>query len=168
LLDERVDGCLVVGAEEMDWLTTDAFRLFHRRIILGEGAGALYFRREPGPAALIRLEAITEAALFHKGQTRAAAVRRAREELGTGGANELLCDGVQGVRRLDRDETEAWQDWSGPRLSPKQILGDGRMAAAAWQCVAAVDALAQGKHPAASISIAGCNQQAIAGRLVTI
>src|SRR5881397_1263046 len=44
LLSERVDGCLVVGAEEMDWLTSDAYRLFNRRAVLSDGAGALYLR----------------------------------------------------------------------------------------------------------------------------
>src|SRR6185436_6659465 len=34
-----VDGCVVVGAEELDWLTADAFRLFARRLVVSEGAG---------------------------------------------------------------------------------------------------------------------------------
>src|SRR6266480_3940683 len=49
LLRERVDGCLVIGAEETDWLTADAYRLFARKIILSEGAGALYLRRSEQP-----------------------------------------------------------------------------------------------------------------------
>lgn len=166
LLSERVDGCVVIGAEEMDWLTTDAFRLFHRRIILGEGAGAVYLRRNPTAEPAVQLEAITEPSLFFKGKTRAQAVESARRDLGPGQPTELLCDGVQGLPRLDRDEQQAWQDWKGPRISPKVILGDGRMAAAAWQCVAAIDELQQNRHPAASVSVAGCNQQAIAGRFV--
>jgi hypothetical protein len=35
------------------------------------------------------------------------------------------------------------------------------MAAAAWQCVAAVDSLVRGESERALVSIAGCNQQAI-------
>src|SRR5437016_5505428 len=45
LQDGRVEGCLVVGAEEIDWLTADAYGLFARRIILSDGAGAVYLRR---------------------------------------------------------------------------------------------------------------------------
>jgi 3-oxoacyl-(acyl-carrier-protein) synthase len=168
LLSDRVDGCVVVGAEEMDWLTTDAFRLFQRKIILGEGAGAVYLRRNPIAKPAVELAAITEPHLFFRGKTRAQAVENARKELGAGQAGELLCDGAQGVPRLDRDEAEAWKDWSGPRISPKAILGDGRMAAAAWQCVAAIVELQRGSYPAASVSIAGCNQQAIAGRFVRV
>ena len=40
LLSERADACLVVGAEEIDWLTTDAFRLFDRKAVVSDGAGA--------------------------------------------------------------------------------------------------------------------------------
>jgi len=53
LLVGRVDGCLVVGAEEVDWLTSDAYGLFARKSILSEGAGAVYVRRsDPPPQAL--------------------------------------------------------------------------------------------------------------------
>ena len=40
---DEVDGCLVIGAEEIDWLTSHAFRLFHRNIVLSDGAGAVIF-----------------------------------------------------------------------------------------------------------------------------
>src|SRR5881394_484254 len=45
LEEELVDGCLVVGAEELDWLTADAFLLFTRQVVVSEGAGALYLTR---------------------------------------------------------------------------------------------------------------------------
>src|SRR4029077_15345579 len=59
--NERLDGCLVVGAEEADWLLCDAYHkwrlvkreppieLFHdppRGMILSEGAGAIFLARE--------------------------------------------------------------------------------------------------------------------------
>ena len=59
-----------------------------------------------------------------------------------------------------------WNDWTGRRVSPKRILGEGMMAAAAWQCVAACDALAEKKFTAASVSLVGSNQQAIGARFV--
>ena len=40
------------------------------------------------------------------------------------------------------------------------------MAAAAWQCVAALDALMQNQYAAANVSIVGCNEQAIAAQFV--
>ena len=45
LTDNRVDACLVVGAEEMDSLTANAVRLFERKTTFSDGAGALYLRR---------------------------------------------------------------------------------------------------------------------------
>jgi hypothetical protein len=50
------------------------------------------------------------------------------------------------------------------RLAPRVRLGEAFTAAAAWECVAAVDALRQGKFPAASVAVAGINQQAIGAR----
>src|SRR5881296_3303774 len=60
----EADGCLVLGAEEMDWLTADAFRLFTRSLVLSEGAGALYLRRESTGASGIALHCVTQSHLF--------------------------------------------------------------------------------------------------------
>ena len=164
LLNERVDRCLVIGAEELDWLISDALHLFDRNGVVSEGAGAVCLGREPGRDYNIQLCAVTEPHLFSNRQPRLQAALRARAELGTNGANCLLADGTQGVLRLDRDETMAWRDWPGPRVSPKAICGEAFMASAAWQCVAALDELARGACEAAYVSVVGCNEQAIAAR----
>ncbi len=164
LLSGRVDGCLVIGAEEMDWLTTDAFRLFDTKVIVSDGAGALYLKREPRQGGAVQLRAVTQPRVFSKTQTRAQAAQLTRADLATTGQNQLLCDGLQGAPLTDSAELAAWRDWTGPRLSPKVILGEGLMAAAAWQCVAAIDALQQCRYSAANVSVVGCNQQAIAAQ----
>ena len=69
--------------------------------------------------------------------------------------------------RLDSAEVEAWKDWSGARISPKTILGEGLMAAAAWQCVSAIDAIREKRYDAANVSVVGCNQQAIGTQFTT-
>jgi 3-oxoacyl-(acyl-carrier-protein) synthase len=158
----RVESCLVIGAEESDWLTADAMRMFARSATVSEGAGALYLRGTPANAPAVRLRAITESHLFGK-CSRAQAARLTRAELADEPSG-LLCDGLRGSLSIDRDEQNAWHDWPGPRLSPKKILGEGFMAAAAWQCVAAVDALRQKQHQTATVSVVGCNQQAIAAQ----
>ena len=84
-----------------------------------------------------------------------------RAELPPPDGRHLLCEGRQGVPRFDADETSVWQDWPGARLAPKTVLGEGLMAGAAWQCVVALDALIEGRFPAATVSLVGCNQQAI-------
>ena len=143
LNQKQVDGCLVIGAEEMDWLTADAFRPFTRRVVPAEGAGALYLRREPDGSAAVELAEITDPYLFFDQDSRRRAAAAMRAQLPGGVAAAWLCDGRQDCARLDAPEMRAWQDWPGTRLSPKRILGEGLMAAAAWQCVAAVDALAR-------------------------
>jgi hypothetical protein len=174
LLAGRVNGCLVIAAEEIDWLSTEAFALFDRQVVLSEGAAALYLRREAaspegfrGPQPAIRLAAVSQPYLFFDEQSRARAAERAKAELGPGSPDHLLCDGLQSAPRTDRAEARAWRDWPGARLSPKLILGEGLMAGAAWQCVSAFDSLRAGEHSAASISVVGCNQQAIAAQFVS-
>ena len=159
--DGQVDGCLVVGAEEMDWLTAEAFRLFTRRIILSEGAGALYLCRDKATGPAVELRGVTDTCLISDRESRFRAAQMVRKHLPAGSLADLLCDGRQDISRLDAPEAEAWRDWPGARCSPKAVLGEGLMAAAAWQCVAAVDALSRNRYASAQISIVGCNQQAI-------
>jgi 3-oxoacyl-(acyl-carrier-protein) synthase len=166
LITGEVDGCLVAGAEECDWLTADAFRLFSRSLALSDGAGALYLKPAPDGPTGVELGSITNPHLFTPRQSRAQAARNLRAELPACSGTQLLVDGLQGVRRFDADEAAAWADWTGARLSPKLALGEGLMAAAAWQCIAAVDALRQDRYTAASVSVVGCNQQAIGAHFV--
>jgi len=91
-----------------------------------------------------------------------------RGQLGKSSPKELLCDGLGNNSRADAPELAAWHDWTGPRISPKRILGEGLMAAAAWQCVAACDAVAGGRFNAASVSLVGSNQQAIGARFTAV
>jgi len=76
----------------------------------------------------------------------------------------VLCDGLNDSRRADAAEANAWADWSGPRISPKLVLGEGLMAASAWQCVGACDLISRGQFTAANVSLVGANQQAIGVR----
>jgi len=165
---DRVDACLVIGAEEADWLTSDAFHLFSRRIILSDGAGALYLKRDIEAGALAELQCVTDCHLFVEDQNRAQAAKKSRAQLPPCAANQVLADGLQGLPRLDAAEATAWSDWNGARISPKVILGEGLMAAAAWQCVVALAALKQNNYTAASVSVVGCNQQAIGAHFVSL
>lgn len=198
LAEGRVSECLVVGTEEVDWLTSDALRLFDRSKFLSEGAGALLLRKSNGATAdarddlageirranhpRVELSAITDEFLVsHRGQ-RAALEKMKAELLSHSGlpapdsSNVLLCDSTSLASALSRDENELWSGWNGPRLSPKKVFGEGLMAAAAWQVVAAADTLLNPGHPASAalpgptprqalISIAGLHQHAIGARL---
>ena len=164
LQNDLADACLVVGADEADWTTASAFRLFSRQAVLAEGAGAICLCREPPAQSAIAMRAITDSQLFFDAASRREAARRVRAELPASDRAELLCDSATGVAKFDAAERDAWKDWPGTRLSPKRFLGEGLMAGAAWQCVVAVDAVRLGLYPAAVVPVTGCNHQAIGAR----
>ena len=166
LLERRVDVSLVVGAEEANWLRADAIWHFDHGCISSAGAGCLSLSLDPATSLGVELAAVTDVQTYLSTRSRSSAAAAMREQLPAGSADELLCDGLQGVHRLDAPEAAAWRDWPGARLSPKRLLGEGLMAASAWQCVVACEALTHGSFQAASVSLVGCNQQAIGARFV--
>lgn len=160
LTEHRVDTCLVIGAEEINWIVADALAHLDRDLIVTAGAGALCLCRDSKLSAGVELAAITDSHPFSARHTRQQAAVAMRGQLGPGAPAELLSTGL----RTDTAEEAAWRDWNGPRVSPKRILGEGLMAAAAWQCVVACDAVASGRFSAANVSLVGSNQQAIGAR----
>jgi hypothetical protein len=168
LVNGDADGCVVVGGEELDWIVADAMRLFQRKAVHSSGAGALYLKKELG----VELACVTDSLPFTTNRDRIAAAQHMRAQLcsaqasQSGGGKELLCLGTQKLDRGDAAELTAWEDWSGPRLAPKEILGEAFAAATAWQCVAACDALQRGEFSAANVSVVGVNQQVIGARFV--
>ena len=174
MLNDEVDGCVVAGAEELDWVVADAMRLFQRQAIHSAGAGALYLRADAAEHALAELAVVTDAFPFTAGHERLAAAQKmkgqlcpTRAGLTADSAKELLCLGTQNLPGADAAELATWEDWTGPRLAPKEILGEAFAASAAWQCVVACDALQRGAFSAANISVLGVNQQVIGARFVT-
>jgi hypothetical protein len=166
LLNDQADGVVVAGAEEMDWVVTEAMRLFHRNTIHGAGTGAIYLRREKSSAACAELSGITDPFLFTQNQSRTAAARKMRRQLPACQPNELLCVSAQQNPWAAAVENLAWRDWSGDRLAPKTVLGEAFAASVAWQCVAACGMIARGRFSSANVSVVGANQQAIGARFL--
>ena len=160
LEDGVVDGCIVVGAEEIDWPTLDAFKLFSARVPCSEGAGAIYVSLRPSDSA-VEVVSITDPYVYCDKLGRAHATKCVRADLSAPSRKTLLCDARAGSDRYDAADTAAWRDWSGLRISPKTILGEAMMASGAWQCVAAIDAVRQKVADSALVSISGCLQQAV-------
>lgn len=161
LLEGRVAGVIIVGAEESEWIALDAFRRFSRDAVLADGAGAVYLKLPPTGGNGIELAGVTDAQMYFDQRGRREAMRRVRSELPAGGAEDLLCDGRIGVPRLDLPEEQAWRGWPGRRISPLTVLGEGFAASVAWQCTVAVDLLGRQKIPRAIVSTAGDNASAI-------
>lgn len=161
LVNGDADACLVIGAEECDWITADAFRHFNRQFVLSEGSGALYLKKDPNPALPIELAGVTDSFSFASYETRLAAAKKMRAELPPGTGEDILSEGTQGVAVLDAPESRVWQNWPGKRLAPKRTLGEGLTAASAWQCVAGISELAEQRTGNCLVSVAGTNQQVI-------
>ena len=166
LEQDRVDACLVIGPEETNWVLADALWHFEHGAVLSGGAGAVCLSRDPALSLGVELSAITDAQTYHTLGGRGRAAQAMRQQLPPGSPDQLLCDSLGGSPRTDAPELAAWRDWTGARLSLKRILGEGLMAAAAWQCVAACAAVADGRFAAALVSLVGSNQQALGARFV--
>jgi hypothetical protein len=153
----EVDGCLVVSAEEIDWLSAEGLRYYSRRYLPAEGAAAIYLEAADGRVKLLRLPDPVSLATH----SRPAAARIVRDRLAPedDGAT-LLVDGRAGIARYDRPETEAWQDWHGPRWSPRTVLGEAMGVSSAFQIVAAAAAIDADNYPRAIVTATGANQQA--------
>ena len=147
---DLVDACLVVGAEEVDWLTAAAFHLLARGQVMAEGAGAVLLEKEGTGAEVMDLQVrpITSAA------DRAAALADLRRDRQGG----FCVDDCTGHVRRDK----AWRDDSMERISPLKMLGEGFGASAAWQTVLAAARILQasGREETGWVMASGMNQQA--------
>ncbi len=164
LLEGKVAECLVVGTEEMDWLTSGALELFDRSKILSEGAGAVLLTRN-ADHSMARLEAVSDEFLYCTSGGKLAAIEKVREQLGTSKEGVLLCESTTNAGRISKEEAVVWNDWRGSRIAPKRVLGEGLMASAAWQVIAATDAISAGDAKGAMVSVAGLHQHAMGCRL---
>jgi hypothetical protein len=142
LEDDKMDACVVVGAEETDWIVADALKLFQRDAVHGAGAGAILLKKNSG-GAFAELSAVTDSFPFTQTQSRADAARKMRAQLPESAPDELLGGG-----------------------EIKKIAGEAFVASAAWQCVAACDNIRQNNFTEANVGIVGANQQAIGARFL--
>ena len=72
-----VDQCLVVGAEEADWVTADAYHRFNKKVVTGEGAGALLLAK--GQSGYARVIEVDRGQPFHSRAERNALAAGARD-----------------------------------------------------------------------------------------
>ena len=165
LLQDQVDICLVVGAEEASLLVADALRRFSTTAVPAEGAGAVLLAKASPGAAGVELALVTAPRTYAGCISRNAAALAMSRDLPPERPGELLVDSRCGCPRRDRAESAAWAGWTGPRFSPRAILGQALCAGSAWQLVIAWDWLSRGEAAVANISLVGANQQALATRL---
>jgi 3-oxoacyl-(acyl-carrier-protein) synthase len=179
MASDDLDYCLVVAAEEADWLLCDAyskwrllrsappiepFRHPPRGTILSEGAGAILIDRN-GP---IRIDQIAGGTNFSKQREAIAAVDQVFGEVCTT-PTDLVSASANGTF-IDDAEQRAILNHSAKAhvYSIKQALGEGVGASSLWQTIAAAQALITRKLPGARetkplrnalVSACGLNQQ---------
>lgn len=138
LADGRVERCLVVAAEEVDWINADALRHFQKSATLAEGAGAVLLTRERTALTWAELECVTDPEPFGSGAAqpaRAAALRRVAAALPGGAA------AAPGAAHA--------------------LPGEGFAAGAAWQVLAAIHGARTQQLPRATVLVPGAYQEAI-------
>ncbi|MBL9131013.1 MAG: hypothetical protein JNG86_07430 [Verrucomicrobiaceae bacterium] len=148
-----IDHCLIIGAEECDWLSAEALTYYHEAHIASEGAGALLVSAEGGGP---RIQSITGPLAFHSWKERCEILPRLVQPAA------ILIDDRNGIPLHDAAETAAWSrlDFQ-TRHSPKQILGESMGASAILQLVlATLESRAQ--NATAVISMPGGNAAAYA------
>src|SRR5947208_7322774 len=152
LENDALDACLVVGAEEADWLLCDAYHkwrllkkeppieLFHdppRGMILSEGAGAVLLARE----GAVWLDAIDAGGNFCRRADANNIVRRILHQLADENACVVASANGTFVDLAERAAIE--KEMPGAVVySPKCALGESVGASAMWQAIVAAEALA--------------------------
>lgn len=144
LADEKVNACVVVGAEENDWIVSDALHLFRRQAVHAAGAGALYLKKNSSAGA-VELAAVTDSFPFTQRSGRLKALQKAKEQL----------PGCAPDQMFSSDQI-------------KSIFGEAFTAGAAWQCVLACDAIQRNGLETANVVVGGTNQQAIGARFTKL
>jgi len=152
LASETLDRCLVVGAEEADWLLCDAYRKWRllrsvppvepfqqppRGTILSEGAGALLL----GRSGEIRLEKITAGTNFRKQREAGEALRKIFEELAEDNV-DLVVASANGTF-IDSAEHDAMlRSCPDARVyAMKEALGESVGASSLWQTICGAQCL---------------------------
>ncbi len=136
LMNDEVDGCLVVCAEEFDWLTAEAMSLFEPGCVMGEGGAALYLEKRESPE--IELAQIAGPELITAKVPKDEAARRVRASV------------VAGDDLLEIDP-----------MATRSLFGEGLGVAAGWQCLAGIEMVREGQLPAL-VQVNGLNEHCAA------
>jgi 3-oxoacyl-(acyl-carrier-protein) synthase len=180
LLENReFEYCLIVAAEEADWLLCDAYQKWRllrsgpplevfqgksRGTILSEGAGAVLLGRR-GP---IRLEATVAGAHFTKRSEAPGALAQALTKIGAP-MDAIVISSANGTF-IDAAEMAAVRHVAPKAVlySPKEALGEGVAASALWQVIVARQCLSTGRIPCPQYSPSDRTPQATSVKSDTI
>ncbi len=157
LLDTHdIDQCLVVGAEECDWVLCEAYRDWRfAKTPLAEGAAAVLLNR----TGRMTIETHAGAPFFRQSQAAGALQKVVSALMETRGSVEFVVRSANGSF-IDEAEAAALKPFEARGFSPKTQLGEAPGASALIQTVAAAMALETQMAASALVSVIGFNQQA--------
>lgn len=168
---DQADCVVIVGTEEVDWLTAGAFHRFHPSVPSSEGAGAVCLVKSTPNEAAAKVTALTRPlSIFDwtERESHAAATAAAlRPHLPTTGTTTII-DGRIGDARHDRAETTAWapEQVAGIKfISPLKTIGHPLGGANAIQTALAAHLVITGQTDHAIITATGHNQQVLGALL---
>jgi len=165
---DQADCVVIVGTEEVDWLTAGAIHRFHPTIPSSEGAGAVCLTKSAANGAAAKVTTLTHPlSIFNwaEREPHAAATATAlRPHLPTTGTTTII-DGRIGDARHDQAETAAWapEQAAGIKfISPLKTIGHPLGGANAIQTALAAHLVITGKTNHAIATATGHNQQVLA------
>ena len=154
----EADGCLVIGAEELDWLSAEALGLYHKKIYGAEGAGALYLEKSGEGIAITSLATQSYQANKH-------------EAIMSSPLREMIDPSVptvtslRGIAVIDRTELALLADHQSQLISPRMQFGEGLSSATAHQLIIAAELIKRGIASESAVLTLGSNEQAGYARL---
>lgn len=155
-----VEDCLVIAAEECDWLSAEGLTYYHPNLIASEGAGALLLSASgDGP----RVSEMIGPLAYLSWQERCDLLPDlAAQTLAKFQGPATLINDSTGIHKLDHAEITAWsgRPWDSV-LCPKYVLGESMGASSALQLVLGTLAVRQTQQPVV-ISMPGSNTAAYA------
>jgi len=177
MLDPRIDRCLVVGAEETDWLLCDAYRRWHllrdnppleifdprpRGTILSEGAGAILLARSGDVA----IETIDAGCNFRRQSEAVDCVRAVFGRLNPTSSDVIIAS-ANGTF-IDDAETAAMLPYNSEAYiyAPKAALGESVGASSLWQVICGAQALREQQLPPLPVASAAASEKALAGNKI--
>jgi 3-oxoacyl-(acyl-carrier-protein) synthase len=158
MANNAIDYCLVVGAEEVDWLLCDAYRRWRllrlepplepfreiaKGTILSEGAGAVLLAR----SGSVKMENVHPGRCYRKRAEAETVLEQVLSEL-VGGENEFVVASANGTF-VDEAECHALSQLTPDAVvyTPKPALGESIGAGGSWQVIVASQALRHRKLP---------------------
>ena len=169
-----LDRCLVVGAEEADWLLCDAFHRWRllrsappvevfatrpRGTVLSEGAGAVLLDRTGSTV----IEKIEPGSNFSRQSGAAACVSEVFHQLGATD-NDLIVASANGTFVDHAEKAAVLRYCPGAMIyTPKVALGEGVGASAIWQVICGAQALMRQELPPVPHLVMG-NEMHVNGR----